>query len=112
MEKKMTKEEWEKRGVELFGEDRFKWRFVCPGCGQVQSLEDFRKYKDRGATPDSATCECLGRYEGGNASWLAGKVPASKRCDYAGYGLLRISPVTVVEDDGEERMSFAFDGDT
>ena len=62
--------------------------WLRPGCGQVQSIEDFRKYKDNGATPDWLRASASGRYEGGNASWIAGKIAKGKRCDYAGDNLL------------------------
>lgn len=102
----LTKEEWLARGKHLFGEDITKWRFVCPGCGHIQSVEDFRQYKERGAQPDSARKECIGRYYGGR-SWAFGK--AGSPCDYAGYGLMNICPVKVV-DGKEEFWCFAFDG--
>jgi hypothetical protein len=104
----MTKDEWLAEGKKRFGPDMKKWKFVCPGCGHIQAVEDFAQYKDSGATPESATRECIGRYSGGK-SWF--ETPKKKLkdgpCDYAGYGLFRISPVTVV--DGEKKiMSFAF----
>ena len=103
----MTKDEWLAKGKELFGEDFTKWRFVCPGCGHVQAVEDFRQYKDQGADPTSATCECIGRY-GGGKSWTDDNPrKTGGPCDYAGYGLLRISPVTVIDSEKTIR-SFAF----
>ncbi len=103
----ITKEEWNKRGIELFGTDRGKWRFVCPGCGHIQAVEDFRPHKEKGASPASAYCECIGRYIGGK-SWMNDKSSKPGPCDYAGYGLFRISPVTVI--DGDKKIdSFAFD---
>ena len=102
---RMTKAEWLARGTELFGADFDAWRFVCPGCGHVQSIADFRPFKDRGATPESARCECIGRYTGGR-SWAYGGGPGP--CDYAGYGLFPISPVTVIDGEREVR-SFHFD---
>lgn len=106
---RLTKEEWQSKGKALFGENTDLWRFVCPGCGSIQSVGDFRPFKDDGATPDSATKECLGRYTGG-VSWAntPNKKLKGRRCDYAGYGLLHISPVIVV--DGEKEIEcFAFD---
>ncbi len=104
----MTKAEWMAKGKELFGEDYMEWRFVCPGCGHIQAIKDFKPYKEQGADPNSATCECIGRYSGGK-SWMTGKPKKPNGpCDYAGYGLLRISPITVVEEDGKEIHSFAF----
>ena len=35
----MTYDEWYKKGQELFGEDKWKWKFRCPACGHVQSIE-------------------------------------------------------------------------
>lgn len=103
---RMTHDEWLARGKELFGEDVWHWRMVCPGCGHVQTPEDFRPFKDRGATPDSARQECIGRYTGGR-SWAfdGGEGP----CDYAAFGLFCIAPVVVVDGNGKEHASFAFD---
>ena len=109
MEKEITitKDEWLAKGKELFGDDYFKWRFVCPGCGHIQAVEDFRQYKDQGAGPNSATCECIGRYSDGKSWTNDNPRKNGGPCDYAGYGLLRISPVTVM--DGEKVIrSFAF----
>ena len=103
---KMTKEAWLTKGKELFGPDMTIWEFVCPGCGHIQKVEDFRQFKDRGASPDSAYCECIGRYSGGK-SWANDKASKPGPCDYAGYGLLRISPVIVIDGD-KEIHCFAF----
>ena len=102
----MTKQEWEAKGKALFGEERMQWRFVCPGCGHIQTAEDFRIYKDKGATPNSVTCECIGRYAGGK-SWANESSKKPGPCDYAGYGLLNICPVAVV-DGGKTIYSFNF----
>lgn len=103
----MTKEEWLAEGKKRFGEDMMKWKFECPGCGHIQAVEDFRQYKEKGADPNDAYQECIGRYADGK-SWMYGH-PAKTGgpCDYAGYGLLRISPITVI-DNGKETLSFAF----
>ena len=103
----MTKEEWLAKGRELFGENFEEWKFICPGCGHVQTIADFRQYKDQGATPNSATCECIGRYAGGKSWTDKNPRKTGGPCDYAGYGLLRISPVHVV-DGGKKTHSFAF----
>jgi predicted RNA-binding Zn-ribbon protein involved in translation (DUF1610 family) len=39
----LTREQWEAKGAELFGDDREAWRFVCPTCGNVASIELARK---------------------------------------------------------------------
>lgn len=107
----MTKEEWHAKGKDLFGDDLFKWRFVCPGCGHVQSIEDFRRHKDAGATPESARCECIGRYTAGKSWANDNPRKTGGPCDYAGYGLLNICPIKVIGGD-KTTYSFAFDEST
>lgn len=102
---RMTKDEWMKKGRELFGEDMMHWEFVCPSCGHVQKPEDFRPYKERGATPNSALIECIGRYDGHMHVHIgSGESP----CNYASYGLFNFNPVTVIDEDGTESRCFAF----
>jgi len=101
----MTKEEWWARGIELFGADLLKWRFVCPCCGNIQTPEDFRPYKDKGVTPDTAWFNCIGRYDGHEAVSIFSK---KSPCNYTSGGLFCFNPIKVV--DGEkEHMAFAFD---
>jgi len=91
--RKISKEEWLQKGKDLFGEDVMGWEFVCPGCGNIQKVSDFKPYKDKGATPNSAYTECIGRYSGGD--WYKGTKP----CNYAAYGLFNIAPVIVKDGD-------------
>lgn len=100
----ITKEEWVKRGTQLFGPDMMKWRFVCPACGNIAAVEDYKPYKDKGAQPDSATGNCIGRYNG----HMGVDMGAGKPCNYTGYGLLDFCPVRVIDGDKEIRC-FAFD---
>lgn len=102
---RMTKQEWLDKGKQLFGDDMMQWEFVCPSCGHVQKVEDFRPFKDKGATPNSALIECIGRYDGHMENDIgSGKSP----CNYASYGLLNFNRVTVIEEDGTEHRCFAF----
>jgi hypothetical protein len=109
----MTKAEWLAKGEELFGANTDAWKFACPVCGNVASVGDFREHKDKGAEPSSATNECIGRYlprEGVSRAidWdNANEGKPDKPCDYAGYGLFRLSPIVVVDGDTEVH-SFAF----
>jgi hypothetical protein len=115
---RMTKEEWLAEGARRFGPDWGEWKFVCPICNNVAAIKDFEPYKDQGSSPNSATCECIGRYAGGvsafgnirkNRELVAGVALTSEKkpCDYAGYGLFRLSPVMVIDGD-REIHSFAF----
>lgn len=101
---------WQARARELFGDDPGNWRFVCPVCGNVAAV---REFKEAGAPDaDSARCECLGRHlpkERTREAFGEGKV--ERPCNYAGYGLIQLSPVRVVVEGGKEIHSFAFDGD-
>lgn len=89
----MTREEWVAEGKRRFGDDFRKWQFVCPLCGNVAAIGDYEQYSAKGADMNSATAECIGRYTGAG--------PLKKKgdpgpCDYAGYGLIRLSPVRVL----------------
>lgn len=89
--KEMTKTEWLAEGTRLFGVNFEDWRFECPVCGNVCAVKAYRQHAHLGARPDSATSECIGRYTGA-------KDINSKPCNYAGYGLFRLSPVRVLDD--------------
>lgn len=98
-------EAWRAEAVRLFGVSPRGWRFRCPICGHVASLEAWRdamaaKHPDgdellwRSAAQTRAPVECLGRLVGGRSA-MSGTGPGP--CDYAGYGLFRIGLVTVHE---------------
>lgn len=101
---RMTKADWEARGTKLFGPDQLKWRFVCPACGNVAAVEDYKPFKAKGAQPDSATHNCIGRYDGHDAVPMG----TAKPCNYTGYGLFNLCPVWIMDGDKEIRC-FAFD---
>ena len=83
-----SREEWLAKGRELFGKDMLKWRFKCPRCGRVQTPEDFHKFKEKGAQPDTAYQECMGRHD------------LAVKCDWAAFGLFK-GPDFVCVADGE-----------
>lgn len=101
--------EWHAEGTRRFGGDYFGWKFKCPICGNIASIGDFQKYKDAGATPDSGTQQCIGRFSG--SKYKAFGASTSERgapCDYALYGLFRLPGVVILMPDGVKRMAFAF----
>lgn len=101
----MTQAEWEAEGERLFGPVRIYWGFVCPSCGHVQTPEDFRQYKDDGASPDLAYLVCIGRWDGhGAVEMCSGKSP----CNYTSGGLFNINPVKVKRPSGDTTRAFAF----
>lgn len=101
----MTKEDWEAKGTGLFGKDQMKWRFKCPSCGFVASVEDWQKV---GAPQAAVAYSCIGRYTGSTQEF------GSKQggpCNYTTGGLFNISPVRVTDNEEHEWSCFAFDGD-
>lgn len=99
-------EEWKAEGKRRFGEDFMKWKFVCPMCGHVAAVEDFRQYKDQGAEPDSSYVECIGRYTGAPGPE---KVKDASGCNWAAYGLFGIPKGGVFVITGEDKGTHIFD---
>ena len=101
---KYTLKEWQAEGKKRFG-DMMKWKFVCPMCGHVASVQDF---KDAGAdSPDCAYVECIGRYQGKGSA----EKGDSSGCDWCAYGLFGIPNDNfdiVVTPDGREEKIFQF----
>lgn len=93
----MTKAEWEAEGRRRFGDDMRQWRFVCPSCGHVASVQD---WFDAGATEGQVAFSCVGRYLGNAKEMCQRPGP----CNYAGGGLFRLNPQDV---DGEGFFAFA-----
>lgn len=93
-----TKEAWYADAVRLFGKDVNNWKFVCPSCGHVASVKD---WKDAGAEEGAIAVSCVGRY-------LPKRKEAFEKnggpCNYAGYGLIKLNPVDVA---GVEAFDFA-----
>jgi hypothetical protein len=98
-----TYEEWMAEGERRFGKDFKMWKFKCPICENVATVSDYQQYADKGADPNSATCECIGRYQGAQDF----KTPGSGPCNYAAYGLFRI-PGVIVKMNGKDVVAFAF----
>ena len=96
-----THEEWLAEAKKRFGEDAHNWKFVCPSCGHVASVKD---WKEAGAPEGAVAFSCIGRYTESK------KVLGDKTggpCNYTGGGLFRLNPVTV-ESDGEKHEVFDF----
>jgi len=107
-------DEWMKEGERRFGKDYTDWKFVCPICGNVACMEDFKPFKDEGAIPDSVTQVCIGRFYPKDKRYAMspehGIVGTGSPCDYSANGLFRFAPVRVFFKDGKVREVFAFEG--
>lgn len=100
----MTHEEWKAEAVRRFGPDMSTWRFVCPVCGHTYSVAEGDAANMQGAIGFS----CIGRYVGAKRDALGGN--GAGPCNYAGGGLFKLNPVTVVMPDGDEITAMAFAG--
>jgi len=98
---KIAHEDWCAKGRELFGDDPMNWKFVCPSCGHVASVAD---WKNAGASEGEFAFSCIGRRLGSGNDMGGKKQP----CNYAGGGLFQLNPVIVIYADGGERPTFAF----
>lgn len=98
-----TLEEWMQEGKARFGDDFKQWKFVCPACGHIQTVQDF---KDVGADANSAYQECIGRHTG-KGSAVKGDTSG---CNWAAYGLFGTlgKGRVVIADDGKEVEVFQF----
>jgi hypothetical protein len=92
-----------RRGEELFGLDRFKWKFVCPACGHIASTQD---YKDAGAPESAVGFSCVGRWSGQKREAFDDKDKPGP-CNYAGGGLIRLSPIKITDAPGDLYFEFA-----
>lgn len=99
-------EEWLRRARALFGDDQAAWRFVCPSCGHVASVADWR---DAGAPENTVAFSCVGRWLGADDAKTFRN--AGGPCMYAGGGLFGINPIAVVDEQGRIHRVFAFAGD-
>lgn len=88
----LTYPQWHAEGTRRFGCDLLQWRFVCPSCGHVATPA---QWKAVGAAAGEVAFSCIGRHTPGAGSIFSGKSP----CNYAGGGLVRLNPVTVVQID-------------
>lgn len=116
MKQRMTHKEWLAEAERRFGPDPMKWRFVCPACKHVASVQD---WKDAGAPDTAAAVSCVGRWKGCRRDALGLKPEAIERgelppaegpgpCNYAGYGLFMLNPVMIEHEDGTFTSAFAF----
>lgn len=94
----MTHEEWYAEGKRLFGEDVMQWRFVCPSCGHIASVQD---WKDAGAPEGAVAFSCVGRWMGSEKEIFD---KSGGPCNYAGGGLFGLNPIKV-----DDQSVFDFD---
>jgi len=94
----MTYEEWQAEGTRRFGEDRSKWKFICPSCGYVASVQD---WKDANASEGAVAFSCIGRFLDSDKEM---GTKDGGPCNYAGGGLFALNPIKIVQEEGESRI--------
>jgi hypothetical protein len=100
----MTIEEWKADGARLFGADTSAWKFVCPSCGYVATVKD---WKDAKAPEGAVGFSCVGRWRGADGQNTF-KRKGGEPCNYTGGGLFKLNPITVIAEDGAEHQVFDF----
>jgi hypothetical protein len=112
-------EEWIKQGVELFGLQSERWRFICPSCGHVQTLQDFLSLgMHRRQAEQIVGFSCIGSWQTMHKIQQASGYPdivefmepdQGLGCRYHGGKTPNISPITLVIEEGRcERPTFGF----
>lgn len=96
----MKKSEWFQKGKKLFGENMMEWKFICPSCGNVASVLD---YKNAGAPSGAIGFSCVGLWLPEQKEAFS-KKPLGIPCNYSGGGLININPIEV---DGRKYFDFA-----
>ncbi len=99
--RQLTHDEWLTEGVRRFGYDAREWRFVCPVCAYEASVQD---WKEAGAEARCVAFSCIGGWRGATDFASTGEGP----CNYAGGGLFKLNPVTVIKEEGPPRFVFEF----
>lgn len=103
----IPRKDWLLEGKQLFGSDFMQWKFRCPMCGHVASIQEF---KDAGAdSPNAAYQECIGRYLGAGAPGAEDGNPNG--CNWAAFGLFGIpndKGRLILADDGSVVEAFDY----
>jgi len=100
--KEYSHEEWMSMAESLYGKNMLNWKFKCPSCGYIASVEDYKKVK----APEAAIAfSCIGRYIKDCNNEVGDK---KQPCNYAGGGLFKLNPVRVHYDDGRFEDMFDF----
>ncbi len=80
-------DDWIAEAESRFGRN---WKFVCPACGHVQSIADFKKI---GEDVNLVYSMCIGRYLGVNDK------TGEKGCNYTVNGFISLNKTTVISHD-------------
>ena len=103
----MERDDWRALGIKLFGKDVKLWRFVCPSCGHVQTIQDFLDAKIE-APETKVFFSCIGRWiNTEKVDMCSGKSP----CNYTAGGLFNLCERDVKDENDKPVHVFLFDGE-
>lgn len=89
----LTPDDWRAEAERRFGANRMLWKFVCPSCHHVASVQ---QWKDAGATEGEVAFSCIGRHTETPAKAEAAAFKrAGGPCNYTGGGLFKYNPIKV-----------------
>lgn len=110
--RKINKLDWLKEGKERFGEDPKAWKFVCPNCGNIQTIQDFIDLRDHDIEVQDAQVayySCIGRYDTRIPRAKIGTLGDPKEyCNYTLGGLITLNKTVVIDGKGKENRVFEF----
>src|ERR1700685_345399 len=99
---RITHEDWLKEGAKRYGEDRKQWKFKCPLCKTITIVQE---WIDAGE-PRMIAFSCIGRTKEKRRDAFA--IGKKGPCNYAGGGLFRLNPITIIQKNGESEDVFDF----
>ena len=98
--KQMTQDEFYAEAKRRFGPKARDWKFVCPACGTIQSIQ---QYFDAGLSQEAVHgvvgYSCIGRFTGQGDAGISAHhrgEPWDKGCNWTLGGLLRIHTLEVL----------------
>jgi hypothetical protein len=92
----VTLQKWKEKAEGLFGKDMTQWKFKCPQCGGVQTLQDFTDNSVENAI-EKFYFSCIGR-------WVK-----NRGCNWTLGGLFQVHKTIVTSADGKNIAVFEFD---
>jgi len=104
----ITQDELRNELLRRFGTDPYKWAFVCPACGTVQTAQSFVDAgfeRGKGEINKYLGFTCVGRFSGQGDEGISAHQKGqawSKGCNWTLGGLLKIHTLEVVEWDGRK----------
>lgn len=106
---RLSLEEWQQQGRELFGPDVNDWKYVCPACGHVQTRQDWLDLgmNDR-QVDERVGFSCIGRWLNPLGCATGFEPSTGTGCDYAGGLVPNISPITIIIAENDERPTFGW----